>query len=85
MGKCSYMIKRSSSSVMFYGVFDCPKIKPQQSKIIVRILYKLMKISGDSLTISPGISHGKVRISEIWEESSITDKEDEFTENKKLV
>ena len=27
--------------------FDCPKIKPQQSKIILIIPYTLVKLSGD--------------------------------------
>ena len=59
---------------MFYDVFAYPKNKPQQSKIILKNFYELMKIYGDFPTITTQISYGYVRINEICEGSSITKK-----------
>ena len=56
-------------------LFDCSEIEPQQSKNILRIPYKLMKICNNFSTITNKLSPVIGRMNAIYEDSSTTKEE----------
>ena len=62
-GKCDHVIKdlRTSMTIRQCSTihFNHPEINPRQSKNVLRIPYELVKISGDSTTITHKLATGR--------------------------